>query len=209
MRIVLVGGGKFAGIIYSLFSNRHDFIGYIDDICGEAYVETHYQLRKIGKIQDCEKILSLCKNCVISIGGQEAMLLRLKCYERYFKAGFNFPTLIHSSADVASNASIDTGSIIRDRAIIHPMAKIGKNCVISTNVIIGHDSIIGNNVFITPGAIISGSVIIGDNTFVGTGAIIIQNVKVGKNCLIAAGACVIKDVSDNTKVAGVPAKQIS
>lgn len=209
MKIVLIGGGKFAGLIYSSFSDKYDFAGYVDDVYAKAYVEEHYQLKKIGTSQDMEKVLSICENCVIAIGSVEDTSGRWEYCQRYLNSGFNFPTLIHSSASVANNASIDNGTIVRDNSIIHPMVKIGKNCVVSTNVLVGHDSVIGDNVFIAPGAIVSGSVVIGDSTFVGAGAIVIQKRKIGKKCVVGAGACVVEDAPDDTKLVGIPARPIS
>ena len=49
-------------------------------------------------------------------------------------------------------------------------------------------------------------VIIRRKAWIGAGAIILPGVTVGENAIIAAGAVVTKDVSDNTVVAGVPAR---
>ncbi len=47
-----------------------------------------------------------------------------------------------------------------------------------------------------------------NNVWIGAGAIILPGVTINKNSIIAAGAVVTKDVSSNTIVAGVPAKEI-
>lgn len=49
-------------------------------------------------------------------------------------------------------------------------------------------------------------VIIRRKAWIGAGDIILPGVTVGENAIIAAGAVVTKDVSDNTVVAGVPAR---
>ena len=103
----------------------------------------------------------------------------------------------------------DTRSlIIQDFVKIYPFVTFGVGCKFNVNSQIHHECEIGNFVTIAPSAIILGNVKIGDCTYIGAGSIIKENVKIGKSCLIGAGSVVIKDVSDNKKVAGVPAKKL-
>lgn len=57
-------------------------------------------------------------------------------------------------------------------------------------------------------ALIPGQITIKKNAWIGAGATILPGVIVGENAVVAAGAVVTKDVSDNTVVAGIPAKII-
>jgi len=208
MRVILIGGGKFAGLLYYMFNKTYDFIGYIDDVYDHAYIEENYGLKKLGTSKDLPQIVSFCNNAIISIGSTGDASTRSKYYEKLAKIGFNFPSLISKTSIVADNAFIGSGAIIQQNVIIDPMVKIGKNCVISSGSIIRHDTKIGNNVFIAPSVILNGSSIIGDNTFIGTGATVIQKIIIGNNCIIGAASCAIEDIADNSKVAGVPARPI-
>lgn len=49
---------------------------------------------------------------------------------------------------------------------------------------------------------------IGKSCVIGVGAVIMGGVRIGNYCIVGAGAVVTKDVSDNTIVAGNPAKVI-
>lgn len=49
---------------------------------------------------------------------------------------------------------------------------------------------------------------IGNNVFIEARSIIMPNISIGNNCIIGAGSVVTKSVSDNTVVAGIPAKKI-
>lgn len=85
---------------------------------------------------------------------------------------------------------------------------------------------IGNHVAIAPGTQIysysddyaigrkigeihkTGDVIIKNNVLIGAGSIILPGVTINNGAIIAAGAVVNKDVSENSIVGGVPAKEI-
>ena len=54
----------------------------------------------------------------------------------------------------------------------------------------------------------SGKVTIGDNVFIGMNATILKGVTIGNNVIIGANALVCKDISDNSVVAGNPARVI-
>ncbi len=96
--------------------------------------------------------------------------------------------------------TFDEGLIIyhSGNIIVNANARIGKNCKLHG------DNCIGNN------GIDEGAPIIGDNADLGVGAKIIGNVHLGSNSVIGANAVVIRSFSkENTKLVGIPAKQIN
>ncbi len=86
---------------------------------------------------------------------------------------------------------------------------IGKNCSISAAVHIQtHDTV---KWAISGGKepYEYGSVNIGDNCFIGVGAIILRGVSVGSGSVVGAGAVVTKSFPQNSKVIGVPAREMN
>ena len=108
---------------------------------------------------------------------------------------------------------------------IHPRADIGKNLFIDhgMGVVIGETSKIGNNVtiyhMVTLGGIspsinsneqrnIKRHPTLKDNVVVGSGAQILGPVIIGENAKIGANAVVTKDVTENSVMIGIPAKNV-
>lgn len=206
MNILLVGGGKLAGKIVSLFRDAYDFIGYIDDVYSEAYVGKAYNLRRLGGSSDLASLRSICDNAIVTIGSEGNTTPRRDYFAKLESAGFTLPTLIHPTAYVSPQSTIARGCIIQVNAFVGPGTSIGANSILSTHAVLEHDSILGEHVYMAPGSVICGSVTVGDGTFIGAGATVIQKITIGAGCVIAAGACVVRDVPASVRVAGVPAR---
>jgi len=121
--------------------------------------------------------------------------------------GYDFATVVHPSAVVASDVILGEGAQVMAGAIIQPGCRIGVNSIINTRASVDHDCIIGAHVHISPGVTMSGGVTVGTCCHIGTGATAIQGISIGKGCLVAAGAVVTKDIADGVMVRGVPAQE--
>lgn len=123
--------------------------------------------------------------------------------------GGELTSLISGNADIGSyDVSLEKGLNIMQRVFISNSVIIKEGCLINLNASVHHNCVIGKYCEIGPGTQLLGWVTIGDYTMIGAGAIILPHVKVGNNVVIGAGAVVVKDVPDNSKIAGVPAKDI-
>lgn len=131
---------------------------------------------------------------------------RQALFEHFKNQGYEFSSVVHPSAIIASDVVLSEGTQVMAGVVIQASSRIGKNVLINTRASVDHDCIIGDHCHIAPGAVLSGGIIIGAGVHVGAGATIIQGIKIGQNALIAAGAVVISDVAEGTVVAGIPAK---
>jgi len=143
-----------------------------------------------------------------AIGSVRVSKNRQVVYEKFKKLGYQFLSVIHPTASVASEVRLGEGVQLMAGCTIQPGNQIGVNVIVNTNASVDHDCIIRDHVHIAPGVTCSGSVNIGLSSHIGTGAVIIEGVTIGNYCLIAAGAVVVSNISDGSKVAGIPAKRI-
>lgn len=118
----------------------------------------------------------------------------------------NYLKIIHPSAIVSDNATIENGTVIMHGCIIQPGVLIGRHCIINTGASIDHDCIINDYVHVSPRVTLCGNVTIGEGTLIGAGTTIIPGVKIGKWSVIAAGSVVTNDIPDYVMAAGAPSK---
>ena len=156
---------------------------------------------KILNLDDWELI-----NC---IGSTKNTTLRAQVFLRAMALGFDFATLVHPSAIVASNVVMGQGSQLHARVVVQPGVNLGKNVLINTGAIVDHGTQIEDHAHIASGAVVAGNVLIGLGVHLGAGAVVKQGIEIGTNSIIGAGAVVIKDVPANAVYVGNPAHSIS
>jgi sugar O-acyltransferase (sialic acid O-acetyltransferase NeuD family) len=141
----------------------------------------------------------------ITIGNPHGRV-RLQLHDQLSKEGLQSITIIHPTAWIADNATIEEGAQIMAGAIIQPEVKIGRQCIINTKVSIDHECILEDGVEISPGATLCGNVYVETNSWICAGAIILPRIKIGHDAIIGAGSLVTKNIPNNTLVYGVPAR---
>ncbi len=133
---------------------------------------------------------------------------RRQVYESFKNRGYQFATLIHSSAVVSPRAGLGEGTQVMAGAIVQTGVTIENNSIINTKSTVEHDCRIGAHVHIASGAILCGGIEVGDGVHVGAGATVIQGISIGKDSIIGAGAVVISDLPEAVIAVGVPARII-
>ena len=144
---------------------------------------------------------------VNGLGSVGLTVNRQQLFEKFKGMGYKFATVIHPSAAIASDVVLGEGAQIMAGVVIQPGSHIGINSIINTRASVDHDCSIGDHVHIAPGVTMSGGVSVGAYSHIGTGATVIQGLSIGSGCLVAAGAVVTKNITDGTKVRGVPAQE--
>ena len=156
----------------------------------------------IGTTSDINELNDGNTDFVIAIGNNATRKQIVKKYS------VNWVTLIHPSAQIATNVTIGEGTVVMAGAIVNPCTTIGEHCIINTGAIVEHDNVIEDYAHISPNAALGGTVRVGALSHIGIGATVKNNTDICGGCVIAAGAVVIRDITESGTYVGVPAKKI-
>lgn len=195
-KLIIIGAGGHGKVIADIaLKNGYTNICFIDDnAIGEVL-----GFPIIGRTSDLPKLNDSATDFVIAIGNNK---VRQDIAESY---DVKWVTLVHPSAQIAVDVSIDTGTVIMANAVVNPSTKIGKHCIINTGAIVDHDNVIEDYVHISPRAVLGGVVYVGSLSHVGIGATVKNVITVCPNCVIGAGAVVVKNIVMSGTYVGVPA----
>ncbi len=83
---------------------------------------------------------------------------RMEFYKRAEKAGYDLPVLIHPTAYVSPDADINSGCIIRTKAVISRNVHLGKAVIVNIGAMIDHDCNIGDGCHLLIGSVIRNKV---------------------------------------------------
>lgn len=203
---LILGAGGHARVVADLLLGQNQQIAGFLDPDASLWGTSWHGIPVLGGDEKLTDYPVHTHDLINGVGSIRCPELRRAIFERYRKAGYKFPCLVHARATMAIDVRPGEGSQIMAGAVIQTGCHIGMNTVINTGSIVDHDCHIGDHVHIAPGVTLSGGVRVEENVHIGTGATVIQGIKIGRNSLIAAGAVVIRDVPDGATVAGVPAK---
>lgn len=204
--IYIIGAGGHAKVVADIILKRKELlndninlVGFLD----ENSKESIFEFPIVGKI---EMINELKKNknnyFIIAIGNNQ---IREKLSNIY---DCQYITLIHPSAIIGSNVTIEEGTVVMPGVVINSYTKIGKHCIINSSSTIEHDNEIRDYVHISPNVSFGGNVKVGKNTWIGIGSIVIQRIKIGEYSIVGAGSVVVKNISDKIKAYGNPCREI-
>jgi len=123
-------------------------------------------------------------------------------------AGPRFVSAIHPAAAIGMQVVIGDGTIVLGPVSITADVSIGQHVLINPLVAVSHDCRLADYATLGPGVALAGGVEVEEGAQLGTGVRVIPRQRIGAWAVVGAGATVIRPVAANTKVVGVPARQI-
>lgn len=201
--MIILGAGGHARELYEFISFDKKAVYFFDDYTknGPEYL---FDRPVLSNETDVKAILVSERQVAIGTGNGK---IRHTLYEKFKVLDAEFASFVAPSAIVSKySCDIHEGVNIMHFSFISNHTSIGIGSLVNARVNIHHDVKIGAFCEIGPAAVLLCNVQVDDFSFIGAGAIILPGVKIGKHCVVGAGAVVTKDVSDDTKIKGVPAK---
>lgn len=198
--VIVIGGGGHARVVMDAL--RLKGISMLG-ICDPALPQGSAGPFGIAVLGDDEAVAAYAPaqaDLVNGVGSIESTQARRRVFETFSRRGYRFAAVVHPSAIVAGDVTLDEGAQIMAGAIIQSGTAVGRDAIVNTGARIDHDCRIGDHVHIAPGATLSGSVSVGVGTHIGVAAAVIQSIRIGRNCLIGAGTVVTRDVADETRL---------
>lgn len=199
--LMIIGTGGHASVITDIIKALNDYTikGYLDD----AY---NRYTQSDDLIYDGIEHIERYKGCyfVIAIGDNQQ---RAAVYHRLGLDDKYFATIIHPTATISSNVTIQAGTVVMHHAVIQANTCIAKQCIINTKACVEHDNDIRSFTHIGPNATLAGNVHVGSKCLLGASATVIPNITIQDNVVVGAGSTVINDIQSDLTVVGSPAKQ--
>ena len=194
--VLILGSGGHASVIVDILRQlNYEIVGLVspdNDSKSKVFSGIDFFISD-------DDVLKFDKNKIKLVNGLGSLpgnKSRSLIYNKFVSLGYEFETIIASTAFISSYAELGNGVQVFPGVIIQAGASIGANSIINTGAIIEHDCIIGQNNHIAPGVTLSGQVTTEEQVHIGTGASVIQSVFIGKNTTVGAGAVINKNVSE-------------
>ena len=134
---------------------------------------------------------------------------RKRCVEMIEGRGGSFISIIHRSASLGQNVTVEPGSFIAHNVVLTVDISVGRHTDIFHGTEIGHDTTVGNFAHIYSLCSIGGNVRIGDGASVYPGARIVPSRSIGDNAVVGIGSVVLLNVMPGATVFGNPAAPIN
>lgn len=207
MRLLLIGGGGHCRSILDcvLRMGTYDDVGIVDfDSAASAL-----GIPVVGTDDDLPDLLRYgWTHAFVSVGSVGSTALRRKLYQMAKDIGFEIPSIVDPSAQIAAGTEIGEGAFVGKLAVVNTSSRIGKCAIINTGAIVEHDCLVGEFSHISPGGVLCGQVTVGSDSHVGAGAVVRQQTVIGSRSIVGAGSVVVKDIPENVTAYGNPCKVI-
>jgi UDP-perosamine 4-acetyltransferase len=120
-----------------------------------------------------------------------------------------FVSVIHPSANIGKSVQIGYNCLIMAGVVLTSDATIQNHVCILPNSVIHHNCKIGEYTLVGSNVVVAGGTTVGRNCYIGSGTNIINGITIGDFSLTGLGSNIVKDVTDNAKMVGNPARNLS
>ena len=197
-KLIIIGAGGHGRVAFDIAKLcGYDTVAFLDDNAKDNPLV-------LGTLKDVEKY----KDDYVFFVGIGHNQTRKLITEQLISVGAKIVSLIHPSAIIGGNVTIDNGVIIMAGVVINTGATLSSGVIVNTCASVDHDSFVGKFSHVAVGAHLCGGIKVGENCLLGAGSIVINGVSVEDNVTIGAGGVVTKNIEQSGVYVGVPAKRV-
>jgi len=194
--IIILGSGGHAGVLVDILKLLNkNILGYI---APEKVDEL--RLDFLGSDEVIQKYGPNEVTLVNGLGSLPGLNRRWELEKKFTELGYEFETVLHPSAVIATNTNLSKGVQVMAGVVIQPNVIIGDSTIINTGATIDHDSSVGAFCHISPGVTISGNVNIKDNVYIGAGTIVIQGIRIASEVAVGAGSLIYNNIDSGIQL---------
>jgi len=208
MKLIIFGAGGHGKVVAdAALAANMPVEGFVDDVrsidlFGLPVLSTVDEFIFALKTEDSKYEASTI-DFIVAIGDNAK---REEIFEKMVEQGLHPVSVIHPTATVSMDATIEDGTYVGAEAIINPQAFIGENAIINTRATVEHDCVVGAHAFVAPHAVMCGESRLGEGALLGANATLGVGLSVGEWTRIGEGAVVKEDIPADVVAVGVPAQ---
>jgi len=208
MALVIFGAGGHSKVVGdAAIEAGMNVEGFVDDrvaidLFGNpvlSTIEAFFTDLRISASRGENKVIDF----IVAIGDN---VRRKRIFDEAVELGLHPVSVIHPSAHVSMEATVEDGTYVGAEAIINPDAYIGENAIINTRATVEHDCVVGAHAFVAPHALMCGQSRLGAGALLGAHATLSVGTTVGEWSRIGEGAVVKSDIAADVTAVGIPAK---
>lgn len=178
-KLLLVGAGGFGRVVLEHAMQEYD-CAFVDD--GSSVMVDDVPV--IGKTSELGRLYPEYKLLLVAIGNNA---LREKLYAQAAEIGYSFPNIIASSAYISPRATLGSGCVILNNAVVQNDARCGDGCILNPGVELHHSSSIGRCCLIYTNSVVRSLTHVGNRVWIGSTATVATGAAVPDDTVIDDG----------------------
>lgn len=181
-KILIVGAGGFGRVTLEHIIQEYECFFVDDNRCIGELIDG---IKVVGQIKDISSLFEMCNKMIISIGDNQ---IRKSIYEKAKKIGYNFPSIICTSAYISPFAHIGEGCVVLNNVVVQNGSSVGDFTILNPGVEVHHDSSVGSFCCIYT------------NSVIRTYAKVCDGIKIGSNVTVKNESIINHNVNDGETV---------
>jgi sugar O-acyltransferase (sialic acid O-acetyltransferase NeuD family) len=208
--VILVGSGGHALVLLDVLrASGYQVLGVVDP---KLATQGTAEWRGLPVLGDDASVSRYAPDTILlanGIGNLPGQTKRAEVYERFCQQGYQFVTVVHPTAMIASGVTLHQGVQIMAGAILQPDVVVGENTLINAGCIIDHECAIGAHCHLSLGVTLSCRVTMGIGCHAGAAASVVQGCQIGDYAVLGAGTALRVNLPAASRLLDVRQQEIS